>query len=669
MKLSTKNIISVAIALATTLNVHARPTVGLKGVDKLIHSEQEKVNHKVREEFIGLEEQEKVIDFTPYAPLFDLVCQSDLTDWCNLYPEQCSYVKTLCVKNENDGYCAFDVYQNYIKHSNSIVNNIYGYIDLCDDCLIEMANEFQKVSQDEEIKNEMKTFSEMCRVKLFMDSYLKENQHNEEAIISSIASFVPLDRAKLKRNVGKIHSFKNPDAGGFLKSNGKIKYGHVGINEKINTFINYNKERSTQAHKRQENEAEGGVVNDDFTLFNAFATKISTALTDIKELALQKVSTIFDNLEFSINSVFEEKEERVIYVYNPEMIKEEEEDDNVITSEFLSDIKNILNSHVASDDDKEEEETTLAMTAATTTQEPTMIVEDNNTFDDNDDNNDEIPTEPIDDIFQINENPSTEKKSKFIEIFHIPPEVKEENVMGIAALPNPTETESIAEPTEIPSSTVEQEIPTEESGTEGDDELDEDKEDETAPHQHGHVFVAGPPNGKKPINKPEFPIFNPGKFNRPNKGWKVKGIQQQNKHQFFGGNSEKPTILQTINKIFEENKFSKPSTPNDPSDLYMPFKKWVKKNEYVVSKKEEEVEIVEEVNIHDNTSMEEKNTFSDIDLEEGKSIKLNKPDHRNNDDDDEEAIQIGTKKISFINSVHPTKPSLNFRNHKGKDTH
>jgi len=40
------------------------------------------------------QDQDEAIDITPYEPIFDLVCQSDLTDWCTIYPEQCSYVKS-----------------------------------------------------------------------------------------------------------------------------------------------------------------------------------------------------------------------------------------------------------------------------------------------------------------------------------------------------------------------------------------------------------------------------------------------------------------------------------------------------------------------------------------------------------------------------------------------
>jgi len=40
MKLSTRNIISVAVLLATSLGVHARPTFELKGVDKAVHVSQ-----------------------------------------------------------------------------------------------------------------------------------------------------------------------------------------------------------------------------------------------------------------------------------------------------------------------------------------------------------------------------------------------------------------------------------------------------------------------------------------------------------------------------------------------------------------------------------------------------------------------------------------------------
>ena len=52
------------------------------------------MNNKIREEFMIFQDQDEAIDITPYEPIFDLVCQSDLTDWCTIYPEQCSYVKS-----------------------------------------------------------------------------------------------------------------------------------------------------------------------------------------------------------------------------------------------------------------------------------------------------------------------------------------------------------------------------------------------------------------------------------------------------------------------------------------------------------------------------------------------------------------------------------------------
>jgi len=54
MKLSTKNIISVAILLASPLLTYAYP-VELKGVDKAVHVGQ--VNNHIREEFVELQQE------------------------------------------------------------------------------------------------------------------------------------------------------------------------------------------------------------------------------------------------------------------------------------------------------------------------------------------------------------------------------------------------------------------------------------------------------------------------------------------------------------------------------------------------------------------------------------------------------------------------------------
>jgi len=277
MKLSTKGIISVAVLLASSLKINAFP-IELKGVDKAVHIGQ--VNNHVREEFIEIKENEEVIDIEPYGPLFDLVCQSDLSDWCVQYPEQCSYVKTLCVKNKNDSYCAFDIYKKYIEVTNNNANALNSYMDLCDECLIEMSSVFQVVSNDKEAVDEIKTVSEMCKVKLLMDTIVNDENSNEKEVLSTLASLAPDDiKSRSKRHYGKIHSFKNPDVSGFVKSNGKIKYGNVGINEKVNTSIHNKNLRSSQMNKREEDEDVNMVMN--------FKEKLTTALYDIKTLAIQ----------------------------------------------------------------------------------------------------------------------------------------------------------------------------------------------------------------------------------------------------------------------------------------------------------------------------------------------------------------------------------------------
>jgi len=49
----------------------------------------------VREEEIDEKQETNLnIDIEPFGPIFDLVCQSDISDWCSLNLEQCSFVKS-----------------------------------------------------------------------------------------------------------------------------------------------------------------------------------------------------------------------------------------------------------------------------------------------------------------------------------------------------------------------------------------------------------------------------------------------------------------------------------------------------------------------------------------------------------------------------------------------
>jgi len=660
MKLSSKNIISVAILLASSIVSHARPTIGLKGVDKVVHNEQEKVNNKAREEFVGLQDQDYTVDITPYAPLFDLVCQSDLTDWCNLYPEQCSYVKTLCVKNENDSYCAFDIYQKYLKASNVNMNSINSYIDLCDSCLIEMANEFQLVSQDEEAKNEMKTLGEMCRVKLFMDSYIKDGNKGDEEVISTLASLIPtMDKAKIKRHYGKIYSLKTPEAG-FVKSNGKIKYGKVGINEKVNTSIHKN--RSTNAKKRQEIEIE---EDNELIIFNNIKEKITAALNDIKELALQQVSSIFTELETSVSDMLEDE----LFISDPDATREK----NVITDNILNNIKDILNSNIGDIEIEiegyigEQEQTIIFSPDYTTTEDAvetsTVVNISNEEKVVEEEEEEEIPTG---EVFQEEVvGYPVSKKLNADDIFEIVEEIKEElgeveseNVANISAAPTESSEDVIVQE-------VYPEVPTDgypiiESGTEGDDEYpiensnDEvNSDDDDIPEEW---VDEGPHHGFIPIIKPEIPVVTPGKPHRPWKhGWKIHDHHKNAGHR-------RPSIIQAINKLFEENRVHyTPSSPEEVANLYKPYKKWMmKKSDYVVSNEllNENIDSVQ-VESHELPAQLE-NEF-----DEGQSIKLNNLDnHRDNNE--EESVEIGSKKVSFVNSVHPTKPSLNFRNSEEK---
>lgn len=571
------------------------------------------------------------------------------------------------------------------------MNSINSYIDLCDVCLIDMASEFQKVSQDEEAKYEMKTLSEMCRVKLFMDSYLSGGNQGDEEIISTLASLVPTaDRARLKRHFGKIHSFKNPEAGGFVKSNGKIKYGHVGINEKVNTSI-HNKNRASFAQKRQEDE-----VDEDMLIIDSVKTKIASALNDIKELALQKVSTIFANLELNVSVMLEED----LFISDPEATREK----NILTEDILSSIKDILNSE---NTDIEEEmiayildDTNSATnTEAIPTQTPSAVEEVEM-------EDEAIPTGPIDDIFQEVVDYPLMKKSENGEIFEIPEEEINDDANLLVSPPSPTETmveptleptveatpEPVPEPTETPTFVVQETypdvltdgnpvnddfeeiegiLPDESSDVEvssDDDDDDVDNGELGDDESEADIMDEGPHHGVTPIVKPEIPFITPAKPQRPNQPWKFGFKVEQDQ----GESHRKPSILQTVNKLFEDNKNQyTPSTPEEAAQFYNPIKKWaaVKKSEYVVSHElyNEDID-PEQAELEDSPVQDAANYAPEPLTDEDKSIKLNNPDnHRDNNE--EEAFEIGSKKVSFINSVHPTKPSLNFRDNDRKDTH
>jgi len=500
-----------------------------------------------------------------------------------------------------------------------------------------MANEFQLVSQDDEAKYEMKTLGEMCRVKLFMDSYIKDGNKDDEEIISTLASLVPtMDKAKIKRHYGKIHSMKTPDNQGFVKSNGKIKYGHVGINEKVNSSIHKN--RSSFAQKRQEAEIE---EFDEVVMVNSIKVKIAVALTNIKELALQQVSSIFTELETSVSDMLEDD----LFISDPDATREK----TVITDDILNSIKDILNSNI----DFEfggcfDEQTTLQ----DVTEAPTVASVDEV---------EELEEIPTDDIFQeeIVDYPAPAKKYAEEDIFQIFEEINEElgeeaeSAVDISSEPTAASEDAIVQevypevPTDgfpiVESGGEDDEFPVESSSAEvSDDDEDEYGDDEVD---------EGPHHGVTPEVQPETPVINPSKPHRPWKiGWKVQ--PELGDHKEVG--HRRPTVIQAINKLFEDNKYT-PSTTEEAAQLYKPYKKWMmKKSDYVVSN-----ELLNE-NISPSQAEDASAPFYN-EYEEGQSIKLNNIDnHRDNNE--EEPTEIGAKKVSFVNSVHPTKPSLNFRN-------
>jgi len=632
MKLSTRSIISAAILLASSLKTNSHP-VELKGVDKVVHVGQ--VSNHVREEFIEITGKPAVkdIDIEPYGPLFDLVCQSDLTNWCTQYPEQCAYVKTLCVKNDSESYCAFDIYKKYVDATNNNANGLNSYMDLCDECLIEMATEFKAMSTDKKAIDEMNNLSEMCKIKLVMDNMVQDENANDKNVISNLAALAPAD-AKLKRHYGKIHSFKNPDTNGFVKANGKIKYGNVGINEKVNTSIHSKNLRSAQMNKRQEED---------------FKEKIALALENIKYLALQQVSSSFTNLEINVSVLLQDN----LFISDPEGIREK----NVLTEEILSNIKDILNSEVI---EEQESETETAAPIFEKIEFPVDIPTDiENIFE-------KEPIEAmfnnkkfeVDGVFEINDNDEYDVyiASPTDEVETSVPENKEEVVNE--------------EPTDL--------IPINDDAEDGDDEeeisqeevenTDTDDEEEVPPPP------PGPHHGTPPDVKPEVPKITPGKPTKPNqhehpglpnKPWKF-GYPSKPKNPIYPG---KQGILHSINKLFEENKDHHSNPAHEPANLYMPIKKWImKKSNYVVSKEllaedlEEAQEIIEEVSVP--------NSFIDDDIP-AETIKLNNPDNHRDNNDEEEVFEIGSKKVSYINSSHPVKPTLNFRksDEERRDTH
>ncbi|OUM57382.1 hypothetical protein PIROE2DRAFT_17662, partial [Piromyces sp. E2] len=632
----------------------------------------------------------------------------------------------LCVRDTDNGYCAFDIYKKYLLASHNGTNSINSYIDLCDVCLIDMATEFQNTSQDEEAKLEMRTLSDMCKVKLFMDSYISDGEHKDDSeIISTLASLIPIEKSKLKRHFGKIHSIKKPE--GVNKPNGKIKYGHVGINEKVNTSI-HNKYRA----QKRGGGGEEGDTEEDMIMMDTIKTKIASALTDIKELALQKVSTIFSDLEINVSVILEDD----LFISDPEATREK----NVITDDILSNIKDILNSDVSDlaqeiEDtiiaEEEEEEKTSTVSSESeleselesgvkeftfveeveeidegeeadeeteeeeVKEKETEVVEEKET--------EEIPTTNInfiEDIFQeiinvlippnsnSNSNSKT-KKSDNGEIFKIPDELNQ----SIVSVINEESTETAVAQESYP------EIPTDGypitdtsgSGIEGDDEIeeiegilsDESSDIETTESVEvegngggegkGKIMDAGPHHGLTPVVKPEIPVITPGKPQRPHKSWKFGWKSKQNQvHN--EDHKKKPTVLQAINKLFEEGKYT-PSTPEEASQLYVPYKKWiVKKSEYVVSQELLHDDInpepmeVEEFSVQNGGSFIPEPIYEEEEGREEKSIKLNNLENHRDNNGDEESFEIGSKKVSFINSVHPTKPSINFRDSEKRES-
>ncbi|ORX80452.1 hypothetical protein BCR32DRAFT_293846 [Anaeromyces robustus] len=674
MRITTKNIISVAIFLASSL-VHAHP-VEIKGVEKAVHVHNHVRGSINQEEFTD-------IDITPYEHIFDIVCQSDITEWCNLYPEQCSYVKTLCVRNTEGGYCAFDVYNKYAETSKNN-QSINSYVDLCDECLIAMTDEFQKVSTDEESIAEMQTVSEICKVKLFMDTYVSQGgngngKDDDSDVISTLASLIPNNDEQEKtnnpekRNYGKIHSFKNPDVSGFVKSNGKIKYGHVGVNEKVNTsihnknlrnslppssssFLNSSIRSLSGMNKRdKEEEVKKEEEEEEEVIITNIKGKVTNSINIIKELALQQVSNIFNVLEENVNELMKDD----LFINDPESTREKD----AITNEIINNIKDILNSDI---DIKIDIETLTD-------------VEDN------------VNKE----VFEENTNNDIlieEKRVKKSDIFEVEEEINEVFIAS-ASVTVPTETIAIEETVPTVTDIVVDEQETEvvtpineddkdeiEEGVEEQPPLEEQQQPPLEEEQQQQPppleeEIIRPQEGKLPEVKPEIPIINPTKPHRPHRpgqpnkpwkfGWPAKQQQQQQRPSTLPSQQEKPSILQLVNQIFENSQYD-PS--KDPTKVLMPIKKWsMKKSEFVVS---DELIVEDEKEIEKEDIINEVNTNIHIDEpemeDEDKSIKLNNPDNHR-DADEEEVFEIGAKKISYINSYHPVKPSLNFREDDKKE--
>jgi len=264
----------------------------------------------------------------------------------------------------------------------------------------------------------------------------------------------------------------------------------------------------------------------------------------------------------------------------------------------------------------------------------------------------------VDGVFEINDNDEYDVyiASPTDEVETSVPENKEEVVNE--------------EPTDL--------IPINDDAEDGDDEeeisqeevenTDTDDEEEVPPPP------PGPHHGTPPDVKPEVPKITPGKPTKPNqhehpglpnKPWKF-GYPSKPKNPIYPG---KQGILHSINKLFEENKDHHSNPAHEPANLYMPIKKWImKKSNYVVSKEllaedlEEAQEIIEEVSVP--------NSFIDDDIP-AETIKLNNPDNHRDNNDEEEVFEIGSKKVSYINSSHPVKPTLNFRksDEERRDTH
>jgi len=727
MKLSTKILISVAAFLASSLRTYAHP-VELKGIKKAVQVNQEKVNNNIRDEFIELPKEEIQIDVEPYGPIFDIVCQSDISEWCLLYPEQCSYVKTLCVRNEDNGYCAFDIYKKYEEATENNKKHIESYMDLCDECLIDMAKEFQNNSRDEEAINEINTLAEICKVKLYVKSInKKENKSGGSSLISTLASLIPSKEMKSKRNYGKIHSFKNPDVGGgFVKSNGKIKYGNVGINEKVNFSIHNKNLRSSarsinnKGKVKRQDEGEG---EEEVMMMN-IKEKIAMALDNIKELALEKVNSVINNLEVNVSVMLEED----LFISDPENTREK----NVITNEIIDNIKDILNNvddiseaeeadteadteaeeveavAVATTDIEEEteaeteaEEVEVVAVATTDVEQATETVE--NVSDDM------LPPLPIIDIFNLagNDNDIPMNKKEYDEngIFLIEENNPEYDVYiaDDSAAATTKVSENVEVPTEATTDVEEEEeetsvpeetqVPVPDEGEEGDDEEEPTQEiDETSDDDDNNDSDESdqePPHDlKPPVVGPEKPVIRPGKPSWPVKPgdrppvrpdhpknplkfkWPYKSDGKITKHGKY-------TVINAINRIFE-NVGGGEDQAND--NILVKRGTMMKKSEYVVSNEllneseEQPIEEVGEEEVVNDIEQEAKSHIEGVAIEsheipsEENNIKLNNLDNHR-DTDEEEVFEIGAKKVAWINSYHPNKPSLNFREDKRRETH